>query len=341
MFGNSIFIMKRWLNGGALALAATIALGAGDARAQDGVPEPPFHEVFAPRAALYESLPGFVLRLEERGPTAARLRLPGIPARARLTGGWGSYAPERASVGAEYDFKRLSAEAGLDAAFGDSLTGSVSALYVQGSAEVDSPVGGGEIDARGVGLALGASWNGGRGYYVAVRASLTDYGMEVSSEKRGLLKKDAGALAHSVGLEAGRRFELNERVSLTPRAWMDYSAVSAEEFTDAVDSRVSSPDAERLTGGLGVGAETTRAWTDGTLSLRGTLDVAQTLGGAETLAVVSGTGLSTEPARTRVLLSLGVAWRRERFSLGAGFSAGGLGSDDTHYSGEVHFTFSF
>ncbi len=340
MLGNSVFMMKRWLNGGALAMAATLALGAGDARAQDGAPEPPFVEVLAPRAALYESLPGFMLRLEERGPTAARLWLPGPPARARFTGGRGSYAPERARVGAEYDFERLGAEAGLDAAFGDSLTGSVSALYAQGSADVDSPVGGGEIEARGVGLALNASWSGGRGYYVAVRASLTDYGVEVSSEKRGLLKKDAGALAHSVGLEAGRRFELNERVSLTPRAWMDYTAVSVDEFTDAVDSRVSFPDAERFTGGLGVGAETVRAWADGALSLRGTLDVAQTLGGAETLAVVSGTELSTEPARTRVLLGLGVAWRRGRFSLGAGFSAGGLGSDDAHYSGQVHFTIS-
>ena len=321
-----------------LALSGALAL---PAQAQDGASEPSIVEVYAPRAALYEALPGFLLRLEEPGSTAAGLRLPGSPVWALLSGGRGSYAPGRSSVGAEYDFEHLTGEAGLSEAFGESLTGSISMRYVRGSAEVSSPAGGGELEARGFGMALGASWNSEGGYYVTGRASLTYYGVDVLSGKRGLLKKDAGVLAHSLGFEAGRRLGLNEWASLTPRLWLNRSALSMDEFTDAVDSRVSSPEADRFTGGLGVGAQTARSREDGALSLRGSLDLAQALGGAGTIVEVSGTELSSESAKTRVLLGLGVAYRKGRFSLGAGFSAHGLGTDDTHYSGQIHSAVSF
>ena len=66
-----------------------------------------FHEVYAPRAALYEALPGFLLRLGGGGPAGERVTSPGSPVWARLSGSTGSHAPDRATVGAEYDFNRF------------------------------------------------------------------------------------------------------------------------------------------------------------------------------------------------------------------------------------------
>ena len=72
-----------------------------------------FTETYAPRAAVYEALPGFLLRIDAPGFSDDRIVSPGSPVWARISGGRGSYEPGRASVGAgELD-------ADLPAAHGD------------------------------------------------------------------------------------------------------------------------------------------------------------------------------------------------------------------------------
>ena len=148
--------------------------------------------VFKRLAADYESLPG-VFRLGDSA--GERLRLGGSPVWVRLSGGKGSYKSGEASVGAAYDFRRLAAEAGVDVAFpwNKDITGTVSVRHVQASAEVSSPTGGGDIDAKGFGTGLGVSWGGASGYYVDGRLSVTGYKLDLSSDKRGGLKGDVGA----------------------------------------------------------------------------------------------------------------------------------------------------
>ena len=208
-------------------------------------------------AADYESLPG-VFRLG--GSAGERLRLGGSPVWVRLSGGKGSYKSGEASVGAAYDFRRLAAEAGVDVAFpwNKDITGTVSVRHVQASAEVSSPTGGGDVDAKGFGAGLGVSWGGASGYYVDGRLSVTGYKLDLSSDKRGRLKGDVGALAHSLSLEAGRRIALGTRMSLTPRARLVRSGVSMDRFTDAVNSRVKLTDPKQLKGVVGLAAETGR-----------------------------------------------------------------------------------
>ncbi len=305
-----------------------------------------FSAVYAPRAAVYEALPGFLLRLNARGAAGKRIASSDSPVWIRLSNGQGSYEAERASVGAKYDFNHFGAEAGLNFSMGETLTGSISARYTGGSAEVESPVGNGELEARGIGAALGASWGNASGYYAAGRAALTDYEVDASTEKRGRLTRNAGALGYSVGIEAGRRIELDEKIlgqemKLTPRAWVSGAGFLSADFTDAVNSRVSLDDTRLLTGGLGLIAEIARSWVEGGLSLRISLDVEQTLGGAETVAVVSGEKLESESGKNRVLLGMGGVYRQGPFSLGAELSAGGLGSDDEAYSGRLDFGMKF
>ena len=124
---------------------------------------------------------------------------------------------------------------------------------------------------------------------------------------------------------------------------MARTAFEADQFTDAVNSRVSVGDASRFTGGLGVVAETARArnWRGGALSLRGSADLAQTLGGVETGVDVSGAKLESKSPKTRLLLGLGGTYRKGRFSMGAEIAAGGLGSGDARYSGQFTFGWRF
>ena len=298
-------------------------------------------EVYAPRAAVYEALPGFLLRLDGGGPEGARLRSPGSPVWAKLTGGRGSYESDSASAGAEYDFNRFTAQVGLDAGMGEHFAGSISVRQVSGSAEVSAPTGGGEVDAKGIGVSLGASWKGAGGYYANGSLSLTDYDLELADSSVGTLKKDASARGLSLGIEAGQRIRMSGNTSLTPRAWATRSAVSIDNFTDSADARFSLDDARRLTGGVGVAAETARAFEGGTLSLRGSVDVEQVFGDAETSVDVSGERLASEAAGTRLLLGLGGVYRKGRFSISGEVSVGGPGSGDAEYAGRVSIGIRF
>ena len=295
-----------------------------------------FIEVYAPRAALYEALPGLLLRLNGRGPAA---ELPRSPVWVRLSGGRGSYEPDQAGVGAEYDFERFEVEVGVNHPLGENLSGSVALRHVQGSGEVSSPAGGGEIDATGIGVSFGTHWSAASGNYLASRLSLTDYDVDISTDKRGRLKGSGGALGHLLSLEAGRRAALSERVTLTPRAWLTRSGISMN-FTDKVGSRVSLSQSRQLTGGLGVVAETERV-EERKFAFRGSLDVDRILSGDGTTAKVSGEKLESESDGTRVLLSLGGTYRSGNFAFSGKVSVDGLSSDDREYSGQLNLEMRF
>ena len=299
-------------------------------------------EVYAPRAAVYEALPGLLLRLNSRGPAGERLTAPGSPAWVRVAGGAGRYAATQASVGAKYDFHRVEVEAGLDVALGKRLTGSLSVRHVQGSGDVSSPTGGGEINARGLGGAIGVAWTGPRGYYFQGRLSVIDYDVDLVSDTRGTLTEDASALGHSLGFETGRRFTLSEWITLTPRVWVTRSKISLD-FTDAVQSRLSTEDSDRLAAGTGLVAETEHVWDDGSkaFAVRGALDLWKTLGDGTALKVSQGEPLKSVSDKTRVLVSLGAAYRCGRFSVRSEVAAGGLGSRDQEYAGYLNLGIQF
>ena len=214
-----------------------------------------FIEVYAPRAAVYEALPGFLLRLSGGGFPGERVLSPGSPLWARLSGGLGSYEAERASVGAEYDSSRFAAEAGLDFSLDENATGSVSVRQVRGRADVSAPTGGGKIEADGIGVTLGLSVYGANAYYARGRVSLTSYAADLSSNDLGPLKAGVDARAHALDFESGRRMTIGEKVNLTPRVRLSRTGVDVDNFADAVDSRVSVGDAARFTGSLGVAVE--------------------------------------------------------------------------------------
>ncbi|MDE0206323.1 MAG: autotransporter outer membrane beta-barrel domain-containing protein [Candidatus Tectomicrobia bacterium] len=300
---------------------------------------------YAPRAGVYEALPGFMLRLENRQAVGERLRRPGLPMWARLSVGEGSYQPDRSHVGAAYVTGRFEAEAGVEFTLSQegNVTGWVSLRHVRGSADVSAPTGGGKIEATGFGPALGVSWKSTAGYYADGRFSLTHYETNLRADGRGLLKAGADAQVRSLGVEVGRRFSLADHLSLTPKAWLTHSDVSMDGFRDTVGSRVSLEKMGRSIAGLGIVAETMRSWDDGErkLVLHGRLGVEGVLGEAETVANVSGERLGSQAAGTWGLLGLGAAYRWGQWSLGAEVAASGLGSDDNSYAASLRLVMLF
>ena len=297
-----------------------------------------FTEVYAPRAAVYEALPGFLLRLNAPGPSQMRIVSSDTPVWTRLRGGRGSYEADRASVCAQYDFNRFAVEAGLDLSLGETIAGSVSARHVRGSADIAAPTGGGKVEADGFGAALDLSASDENGYYARGGFSLTRYSLDVSSSGAGRLKSGVGAIGHRLDAEAGRRIAVDDETWLTPRTWLTRSEVHVDKFTDVVASRISVGDASRFAGGLGVLAEMKRS---DALILRGSLDIEHAFSGNETRVDVSGERLSSESAGTRILLGLGGTYRWEGGRITAEALAEGIGSDDAAYGGQIAVGWNF
>ena len=301
-----------------------------------------FAQSYAPRAAVYEALPGFLLRLDGAGGSL-RFAAHGTPVWLGQFGG-GSYDPRRASVGAAYDFRSRDIEAGLDftlgEALGGALTGSFALRALKGSADVVSPTRGGGVEATGLGAAFAASWQAGA-WYAAGRATLTRYDVDLSSDSRGALASGVEALGHGLAVEAGRKFVLEEGPALTPRARLGYAGLSLDGFADRTGARVSLASANRVDASFGVLAEDRRAWQGGALSLHASLDFVRTLGDAETAVDVSGERLRSAAGLTRTLFGLGAVYEHGELSLAATLSAGGLGTGDRNHSGALTLSTRF
>ena len=292
-----------------------------------------FMEEYAPRAALYESLPGFLLRMADRGRLNHR---PVSPVWMVFSGGDGSVDPSRSTTGAEYDYDRYRVQLGKNLSFGEGLEGWFAVHYTQGDSEVSSPTGGGDIDAEGAGAAFNIQWQHDNGYYVSGRTSFTAYDVDLSSDDIGRLRSSVDALGIYLGLETGMRMELGESLHLTPRAWLSHSSIDIDSFADAVGARASFPDEARQTGGIGALAETMQPWKGGELTWRGSLDLEQMLNSRSTSVDVSGEKLKTETVSTRLLLGLGSLYRKGDFSISGQVSVDGLATNDEEYSGQVN-----
>ena len=302
-----------------------------------------FIEEYAPRAALYESLPEVLLGLTGAAEPTGRFVLPpDSPSWVRLSGGRGAYEPDRSTVGAKHDFDRIEVEAGRNVPFGEEARGWISVRHVRGSADVSSPTGGGEIDVEGIGISLGVHWQSANDYYATGSFSLTDYSIDFSSDTLGRLKSGVDGDGRSMAVEAGRHIAFRDTMQFMPRAWLTRSKGSADRFTDVVDARVSFPDSDRLVGGFGVTAKTAYTGDSGGLSLHGSLDIERIFSGAQTDVHVSGEKLSQRPAKDSVLVALGGTYRRGPFLFGAQVSAReGLDSEGRDYSGSLNFGIRF
>ena len=287
---------------------------------------------FAPRAAVYEALPGYMLRLDEGG---RRTRDADAPTWVRVSHGEGSYHPDRARVGATYQFNHFEVEAGRDFELSrqENLIGWAALRHLRGRAIVSAPTRGGRIEATGLGAALGAAWQGANDHYASGHLSVTGYETDLKTHGGGVLAKRIRVKAHAWRLEAGRRLTLSDSLTLTPYLWLTESKVSTSDFEDAVASRVSLRDGARRHIGAGVTTLTTQAWDEGerSIQLRAHAGAERALGPASTRTGVSGETLASEADPVRVAAGMSVMYQSGAWSVHGELVASGVGSRDNAY----------
>lgn len=325
--------------------------GARDIRLADGFTGLDFSSAdsfigrFAPRAAVYEALPGAVMRLHGRSvPDGGdrKIRSGDSPLWVRVAGGAGGYEAESSTVGAGYDFKRVGLEAGIDFPLGSGLSGSIGWRHVSGSADVAAPTGGGRIAAEGHGLPLGLSWQGENGWHGEGSLSLTRFDLNAVSASRGGLTRGLGASASTLGIGVGRRLAIGQ-ATVTPRVWLRGVRVSADSFTDAVGARVSLDERPRFDGGMGGVVETALVRNGGAerLTLRGSLNLEYALSGSRTSVTVGNERLKSKAVPVRPHVGLGASWRHRRYFVDGAIRMSGLGTGDTAWTGRLHLRVAF
>ena len=246
-------------------------------------------------------------------------------------------------MGQRHGFGYDGVQLGRHLALGESLEASAALHRVWGTIDVTAGTGGGEIGVEATGILLDGAWKGPEGFYGRAGLSMTHYRLGAWSEDRavGRLAGGVGARGSLGRIEAGRRVDLGGGLEVAPRIWFNRSALSVEDFTDAVGARVSVPGTVRVTGGVGMAARAERRAGAGRLALRGSMDLVHVLEGRTAVADVSGTRLVSEANDTELRLGLAGVYRQGRWSLAAEASVNGSDPGDARGAVGMRLSASF
>ena len=283
--------------------------------------------VYEARMRVYEALPSVVLGLNGLPGFRERMSTP-----RSAKGGWArvesyrgkwkaeaSTSGKESGVGLEHRHRRHGLQVGWAGALGEEALVGVSLHHRRGSAEVSE---GGDLELSGTGAGVSGTWMREEAY-VDVQAEVTGYEADLTSSRRGVLKKDVSGLGHALGVEVGRRLALERLpagVVLTPRAGLVHSRVSVDAFSDAVGARVTVDGARSLKGRVGVDAEVTLGGAAGS-RVFGSVEVEHEFSTGRKVRV-SGRELKSEAEATWLRLGLnGVhTWNEGRYTVQGGMS---------------------
>ena len=208
---------------------------------------------------------------------------------------------------------------------------------------MDAGTGGGGIGVAGVGFVLDGAWRDPDGFYAKAGLAMTHYDIGARSDDPavGMLVGGVEAQGSLMHVEAGREVALAGGLDVAPRLWLKRSALSVDDFVDAVGSRVSVPDLARVAGGVGMTVRTERRAGSGMLALAGSFDLVHVLDGATTVADVSGARLTSQAEETGLRLALAGAWRQDGVSLAAEASMNGSYPGDAGGAVGMRFAVQF
>ncbi|WP_319520397.1 autotransporter outer membrane beta-barrel domain-containing protein [uncultured Martelella sp.] len=184
----------------------------------------------------------------------------------RIGGARSHVDPTASSTGTTYDLDRFELDAGVDGLLADTadgrLIGGITAHYVHGATDTSSPSGDGSIDTNGYGFGGTLTWYGLNGFYADGQAELTWYDSDLETKRDGVFESGASAFGYGLSIEAGQRIALQDKLTLTPQAQLQYSAIDFDDFTDSLGSQISLRSGDQLLGRIGLMLDRESVWTD-------------------------------------------------------------------------------
>ncbi len=223
-------------------------------------------QAYHARARVYEALPSVLLEMSAPGGRQARLSATrdggGVWARVLASDGereadMSTTSMDDAGHDLSWDFERWGVETGfVISTDAPGVTLGVSAHYRDGEADVKR---GGKIDASGMGVGLSATWRAEDGWYADGEFSYTRFeDIDLSSETRGMVRSGLDGDGHAIGVEVGRRMEM-DGLAVIPRGGVTWSSVDIDDFDDvsgvAGSGRVEFSSEDSLKARVGVSLE--------------------------------------------------------------------------------------
>src|SRR5690606_12994232 len=121
--------------------------------------------------------------------------------------------------------------------------------------------GDGDISTNGYGFGGTLTWYGENGFYLDGQGQVTWYKSDLNSNltNKSLVDGNDG-FGYALSLEAGKRIDINQALSMTPQAQLVYSHVDFDSFNDPYGAHVSIDRGESLQGRLGLTLDKENSW---------------------------------------------------------------------------------
>lgn len=183
-----------------------------------------------------------------------------------IEGSYAEYDPDTSTSGAEYDLSIWKMRAGIDGLVSESERGKIiaglNAFYGQGSSDISSLFGSGDISTDAYGLGATATWYDNNGFYLDGQGQLSWFDSDLKSDVVGELASGNNGFGYALSLEAGQRIDMHNNWTVIPQAQLVYSNVKFDSFDDQFGAEVKTDRADSLRGRLGLAMEHQNSWTD-------------------------------------------------------------------------------
>ncbi|WP_181175673.1 autotransporter-associated beta strand repeat-containing protein [Mesorhizobium sp. B2-3-4] len=238
--------------------------------------------LYSPAVPIYEAYPGVLQSLNEvstlqqrtgnrswTGASQGADEIGSVPTQsaiwARIEAAHTTQSPESATTVSGSDVTTWKLQSGIDGLLYEDATGillgGVTFHYGTASSDISSIYGSGSIQATGYGFGGTLTWYGDNGFYTDAQAEVTWYDSDLKSGALGDLAKGNNGFGYALSIEAGQKFALDGKWTLTPQAQLAYSSVRFSSFTDPFDAAVSLGGSDVLTGRAGLSLDHEDAWT--------------------------------------------------------------------------------
>lgn len=322
-------------------------------------PTTPEVTLYQPGVPVYEALPrvlsalGGVGTLRQRTGERRWSSGEGASVWGRLEGRRLHAEPKASASLSDLDVDSWKMQSGVEQALGEAmaggqLVGGLTAHYGEGSAEIGSRFGDGDIDTKAYGVGATLTWYGAGGGYLDAQVQATWFDSDLTSDLLGRRADGVGGQGYGLSLEAGRAFAAGGGLSFTPQAQITYSSTEFDSFVDPLATTVSAGEGESLQARAGLALDHRRSWQDGggqtrSLRLYGLANLSyEFLDG--TSARVAGVSVGGRDERLWGGLALGGGYDFGRYSVfgeaSADTSLSGFG-DSYGFSGSAGFRMRF
>lgn len=206
-----------------------------------------------PSVAVYEALPQTLLGMLNESTLAQRIEGRQMLTQTvnteqptgtwlRMSGQWSDIDSDESTSQTQFKQQTRQIQAGIDGLLDEDENGKLVAginfSANNGTSQLDGSLKG-DIKSQGHGIGLTATWYGNDGFYSDMQLQVQKLNSDLSSDTLGSLADDLNSSSELFSIEFGKKFELDNDMTITPQAQLTWKRIEFDDFTGPNDETVS------------------------------------------------------------------------------------------------------